>query len=919
MVDRTVRVGLVAEVSGYIAGMDAAQRKTAGFASDSATKLAAQRAAFVGLGTAALAVGALAAAGVALAVAKWAEFDRAMSQVKAVTQESAENMNLLRDAALEAGGRTIYTATEAAHAIEELGKNGLTTAQILGGGLNAALDIAASGGLEVARAAEIAAITMKQFRLEGGQLPHVADLLAAGAGKAAGDVEDMAQALNQAGLVAAQTGVSIEETTGVLSAFADAGLIGSDAGTSLRTMLLRLTPISGEAANKMDELKISAFDTSGEFIGMSEFAGVLQDRLGTLNTEQRNLALTQIFGQDAIRGANRLYELGAVGVQRYIDQTNDAGYAAKVAADRLDNLSGDVEKLGGAFDTYLIKSGSGANDILRLMVQTATGLVDGLGNLPAPALAAGLGIGAVAAAVLLVSGAALIAVPKIAAMKVQMADAGISAGALARGIGIASGALSAATLIFAWFAARQGEVTAMTQEFGDSLDQTTGLITDYTRELVAKKLAESGAFEAAERAGVSQQELTQAVIEGGDALDAVQKKLTATNTAVSFFADANNDMSDGFQSTGIEAGNAADSIRQLDESLGGSQERFMEQQKAASGATDSVTSAADAYHEASDQAAELQSNLMALIDTINEANGVGQDAVSTNAAYQQTLADVDEYIRQAQEGVEGYSLGFDKNTVAGSANQDMLRELAADSQAAAEAQFKLDGNTTAYRSTLEATHQAVYDRAILLGATTDEALALADSIAQIPTEAEFQMIAETFAAQQQIDNFIRTNDGRTISVNVGYNPGAGGAYTLNESGGFYQRGVRAFEGGGFPSGMYAGRRGGIHKFAEENLPWEVYISPKPGKERENTDYALEALARLGYSGYVGGNPAESASPPSAGAPAPQQSGPTTAYLDAATARDLRALLSRHQQMLDTVGLASAAQSGSGRLAQLGSN
>lgn len=174
MVDRTVKVGLFAEVSGYIAGMDAAQRKTAGFASDSATKLAAQRAAFVGLGTAALAVGAMAAAGVALAVSKYAEFDRAMSQVQAVTQESADNMNLLRDAALEAGGRTVYTATEAAGAIEELGKNGLTTAQILGGGLNAALDIAASGNVEVARAAEIAAITMKQFKLEGEQLPHVA-------------------------------------------------------------------------------------------------------------------------------------------------------------------------------------------------------------------------------------------------------------------------------------------------------------------------------------------------------------------------------------------------------------------------------------------------------------------------------------------------------------------------------------------------------------------------------------------------------------------------------------------------------------------------------------------------------------------------------------------------------------------------
>ena len=51
---------------------------------------------------------------------------------------------------------------------------------------------------------------------------HVADLLAAGAGKAQGSVADMSAALNQAGLIAAGTGLSIEDTTGTLAAFASA-------------------------------------------------------------------------------------------------------------------------------------------------------------------------------------------------------------------------------------------------------------------------------------------------------------------------------------------------------------------------------------------------------------------------------------------------------------------------------------------------------------------------------------------------------------------------------------------------------------------------------------------------------------------------------------------------------------------------
>jgi TP901 family phage tail tape measure protein len=114
---------------------------------------------------------------------------------------------------------------------------------------------------------------MTQFSLNGSQLPHVADLLAAGAGKAMGSVEDMGQALNQAGLLASSTGISIEETTGALAAFASAGLIGSDAGTSFKTMLQQLQNPSKESAELMAELGINAYDAQGNFVGLPAWPG----------------------------------------------------------------------------------------------------------------------------------------------------------------------------------------------------------------------------------------------------------------------------------------------------------------------------------------------------------------------------------------------------------------------------------------------------------------------------------------------------------------------------------------------------------------------------------------------------------------------------------------------------------------------
>jgi hypothetical protein len=74
----------------------------------------------------------------------------------------------------------------------------------------------------------------------------------------------------------------------------------------------------------------------------------------------------------------------------------------------------------------------------------------------------------------------------------------------------------------------------------------------------------------------------------------------------------------------------------------------------------------------------------------------------------------------------------------------------------------------------------------------------------------------------------------------------GAAYNAN--GGLYeyqQAMTRAFADGGFASGIYAGRPGSIHKFAEPETIWEAYISGKPDQRDRNIGIAYDALNRLG--------------------------------------------------------------------------
>ncbi|GAA1337119.1 phage tail tape measure protein [Arthrobacter roseus] len=414
MADRSVTIRIQANVQGLVAGYRTAQKATADFGSQTQKFAQNNRQSLEEVGQAGMVAGGVLAAGFGLALTKFASFDKAMSGVQAATHATTGDMELLREAAIKTGADTAFSAEEAAKGIEEMAKAGVSTADILGGGLDGALALAAAGSLEVGEAAELASTAMTQFGLSGEDIPHIADLLAAGAGKAQGSVQDMGQALKQAGLVADGVGLTIEETTGGLAAFASAGLVGERAGTSFKSMLQRLTPQSKEAKDKMVELGLSAYNSQGDFIGLSEYAGELQTALGDMTAEQRNSTMATLFGSDAVLAASVLYEQGSKGVEKWEEAVSDAGYAAETAALMQDNLAGDLEKLGGAFDTVFLQAGSGANDALRGLVQTLEDVVDAVGKIPTPVLSAVGVVAGLTGGALLLGGAFITAVPRIA-------------------------------------------------------------------------------------------------------------------------------------------------------------------------------------------------------------------------------------------------------------------------------------------------------------------------------------------------------------------------------------------------------------------------------------------------------------------------------------------------------------------------
>jgi TP901 family phage tail tape measure protein len=307
-----------------------------------------------------------------------AQFEKQLSGIQAVSGATAGQMDLIRSKALQLGKDTVFSATEAASAMEELVKAGISVDDVLHGAADAAVALAAAGGISIPEAATIAANSMNQFGLSAAELPGVVDDIAGAANASAIDVSDMGQSLQQVGAVAHLAGLDFNDTATAIALMGNAGIRGSDAGTSLKSMLQRLQPATKKQANEMKALGLITadgsnkfFDAQGNIKSYADIAGVLSNSLKGMTQQQKLAALQTLFGSDAIRGAAIAAEAGRKGVQDLNDEMHKTT-AADVAATRMDNFSGSLEQLKGSLETAIILGGSAALPVLRDFVDWLT-------------------------------------------------------------------------------------------------------------------------------------------------------------------------------------------------------------------------------------------------------------------------------------------------------------------------------------------------------------------------------------------------------------------------------------------------------------------------------------------------------------------------------------------------------------------
>lgn len=256
----TARGRIELDASGAEAGADQANAAVSGIG----TNAKQASGAMIKAGAVMAGIGGAAVAGFGVAVNAAANFEERISAIGAVSDSSGAALDKARQKALQLGADTKYSANEAATAMENLVKGGLSLDEVLGGAADATTALAAATDTDLAVAAEVAATAMAAFNLEAKDMVGIADNITGAVNGYVRSTDEFRQALAQSGAVAKTVGLSFEDLSVGINAMAKNGVHGSDAGTSLKTMLLNLQPTTEKQTALFKELGLITDEGAGK-------------------------------------------------------------------------------------------------------------------------------------------------------------------------------------------------------------------------------------------------------------------------------------------------------------------------------------------------------------------------------------------------------------------------------------------------------------------------------------------------------------------------------------------------------------------------------------------------------------------------------------------------------------------------------
>lgn len=298
-----------------------------------------------------------AGAGIADTIQTYADFEAAMSEVKAISGATSEEFAQLTEKANQMGAVTKFTASESAEAFKYMAQAGWDAKEMMDG-IEGFMALAAASGEDLGTTSDIVTDALTAFGMAANDSGRFADVMAKAASATNTDVAKMGDTFKYVAPVAGALGYSIEDTAVAIGLMANSGIKASQAGTSLRSLLTNLTHPVGQAADAIDELKISITNADGSVKPLSQTLQELREKFRALSESERAQYAAMLAGQEGMSGLLAIVNASDQDFADLTEQINNSSGAAQEMADiMMDNLSGKFELFTGALDSMKMSLG----------------------------------------------------------------------------------------------------------------------------------------------------------------------------------------------------------------------------------------------------------------------------------------------------------------------------------------------------------------------------------------------------------------------------------------------------------------------------------------------------------------------------------------------------------------------------------
>lgn len=298
-----------------------------------------------------------AGAGIADTVQTYADFEAAMSEVKAISGATSEEFAQLTDKANQMGAVTKFTASESAEAFKYMAQAGWDAKEMMDG-IEGLMSLAAASGEDLGTTSDIVTDALTAFGMSAKESGRFADVMAMAANATNTDVAKMGDTFKYVAPVAGALGYSIEDTAVAIGLMANNGIKASQAGTSLRSLLTNLTHPVGQAEDAINDLGISITNADGSVKPLSQTLQELRSKFGALSEAERAQYAAMLAGQEGMSGLLAIVNASDQDFADLTEQINNSSGAAQEMADiMMDNLAGKFELFTGALDSMKMSLG----------------------------------------------------------------------------------------------------------------------------------------------------------------------------------------------------------------------------------------------------------------------------------------------------------------------------------------------------------------------------------------------------------------------------------------------------------------------------------------------------------------------------------------------------------------------------------